>query len=80
MPEAIATPKTKTSATAGHLPAAVFQELEIAKDETNLFYQTIEQVLIASQLVGLKHHQQIIVAQPLNEIMVHFPVHGRWSP
>ncbi|MCH8004797.1 MAG: Glu/Leu/Phe/Val dehydrogenase [Planctomycetes bacterium] len=74
MPEAIATPKTKTSATAGHLPAAVFQELEIAKDETNLFHQTIEQVLIASQLVGLKHHQQIIVAQPLNEIMVHFPV------
>ena len=72
MPEAIAIPKT--SVTAGHLPAAVFEELEIVRDETNLFHQTIEQVLMASQLVGLKHHQQIIVAQPSNEVMVHFPV------
>ncbi len=72
MPEAIAIPKT--SVTAGHLPAAVFEELEIVKDEANLFHQTIEQVLMASQLVGLKHHQQIIVAQPSNEVMVHFPV------
>jgi glutamate dehydrogenase (NAD(P)+) len=57
-----------------HLPAAVFEELEIVKDEANLFHQTIEQVLIASELVGLKHHQQIILAQPHNEVMVHFPV------
>jgi glutamate dehydrogenase (NAD(P)+) len=57
-----------------HLPSRVFEELEIVKDPSNLFHQTIEQVLIASQLVGLKHHQQIILAQPKNEIMVHFPV------
>ncbi|MHC4776540.1 MAG: Glu/Leu/Phe/Val family dehydrogenase [Planctomycetota bacterium] len=57
-----------------HLPAVVFEELEIVKDPGNLFHQTIEQVLIASQIVGLRHHQQIILAQPANEIMVHFPV------
>lgn len=57
-----------------HLPTRVFEELEIVRDPANLFHQTIEQVLIASQLVGLKHHQQIILAQPKNEIMVHFPV------
>lgn len=57
-----------------HLPTAVFEELEIVRDPANLFHQTIEQVLIAAQLVGLKHHQQIILAQPKNEIMVHFPV------
>ena len=57
-----------------HLPAAVFKELEIVRDPNNLFHQTIEQVLIAAQRVGLKHHQQIILAQPKNEIMVHFPV------
>ena len=57
-----------------HLPSAVFEELEIARDPNNLFHQTIEQVLIAAQLVGLRHHQQIILAQPKNEIMVHFPV------
>ena len=57
-----------------HLPAKVFEELEIVKDPANLFHQTIEQVLIAAQLVGLAHHQQIILAQPHNEVMVHFPV------
>ncbi|MCA9295773.1 MAG: hypothetical protein KC983_04635, partial [Phycisphaerales bacterium] len=57
-----------------HLPDQVFEELEIVKDPTNLFHQTIEQVLIAAQYCGLRHHQQIILAQPKNEIMVHFPV------
>lgn len=57
-----------------HLPAAVFEELEIVRDPNNLYHQTIEQILIASDLVGMRHHQQIIIAQPKNEIMVHFPV------
>jgi glutamate dehydrogenase (NAD(P)+) len=72
MPDAIATrePPVVTK----HLPSAVFEELEIVKDESNLFHQTIEQVLIAAQMVGLRHHQQIIMAQPHNEVMVHFPV------
>ena len=58
----------------GHLPLAVFKELEIVRDPKNLFHQTIEQVLIAAELVGLAHHQQLMLAQPKNEIMVHFPV------
>lgn len=66
--------RTTTSINPPHLPSALFEELEIARDPNNLFHQTIEQVLIAAQLVGLKHHQQIILAQPKNEIMVHFPV------
>ena len=57
-----------------HLPSSLFEELEIVRDPGNFFHQTIEQILIASQLVGLRHHQQIIVAQPKNEIIVHFPV------
>ena len=57
-----------------HLPSRVFEELEIVRDPANLFHQTMEQVLISAQLIGMKHHQQIIVAQPKNEIMVHFPV------
>jgi glutamate dehydrogenase (NAD(P)+) len=64
----------KQSGVTKHLPTAVFEELEIVRDPGNLFHQTIEQVLIASQMAGLKHHQQIILAQPKNEIMVHFPV------
>lgn len=57
-----------------HLPSAVFEELEIVKDPSNLFHQTIEQILIAAELIGMRHHQKIIIAQPKNEIMVHFPV------
>lgn len=56
------------------LPTKVFEELEIVRDPKNLYHQTIETVLIAADLVGLRHHQQIILAQPKNEIMVHFPV------
>ena len=73
MNDGIAVADSKTP-TAPHLPSRVFEELEIVRDPGNLFHQTIEQVLIASQLVGLRHHQQIILAQPKNEIMVHFPV------
>jgi len=65
---------SKRTSTPRHLPMSVFEELEIVRDPDNLFHQTIEQVLIAAQMAGLKHHQQIILAQPKNEIMVHFPV------
>lgn len=57
-----------------HLPSEVFEELEIVRDPTNLFHQTIEQVLIAADHIGMRHHQKIILAQPKNEIIVHFPV------
>ena len=67
-PPAVTTPKPS------HLPTALFEELEIVKDPANLFHQTIEQALIAAQIVGFRHHQQIILAQPHNEVMVHFPV------
>jgi len=73
MADAVAT-KTAPPAVSQHLPAAVFDELEIVKEPSNLFHQTIEQVLVAAQIVGLRHHQQIILAQPANEVMVHFPV------
>ncbi len=55
MPDAVATSDSPIAP--AHLPAAVFEELEIVKDGANLFHQTIEQVLIAAQLVGLRHHQ-----------------------
>ena len=52
----------------------IFEELGLVRDARNLFHQTIDQVLVASDLVGLEHHQRIILAEPKNEIMVHFPV------
>jgi len=52
----------------------VFDELGIEIDPANLYHQTIGQVLHAAELVGLRHHQRIILAEPKNEIIVHFPV------
>ena len=56
------------------LPSDIFDLLHIVPDLANPFHQTIGRVLGAAQIVGLKHHQQIILSQPKNEIIVHFPV------
>ena len=52
----------------------VFEDLGIDRDPANLFHQTLEQLLAAAEIVGIKHHQQLILAQPRNEIQVNFPV------
>lgn len=52
----------------------ILEELGIARDDRNPFHQLLEQLLVASDAVGLKHHQKLILAQPKSEIMVHFPV------
>ena len=71
-----AAPGAPAPAQPRRLPLKVFEELEIVRDPAkNLFHQTIEHgAHRRPDLVGLKHHQQIILAQPKNEIMVHFPV------
>jgi glutamate dehydrogenase (NAD(P)+) len=52
----------------------VFTELEMDARPDNIYIQTIGEVLHAADLVGLPHRLQLILAQPKNEIMVHFPV------
>jgi glutamate dehydrogenase (NAD(P)+) len=52
----------------------VFNELEMDARPDNIYIQTIGEVLRAADLVGLPHRLQLILAQPKNEIMVHFPV------
>ncbi|MCA9309757.1 MAG: glutamate dehydrogenase, partial [Phycisphaerales bacterium] len=44
------------------------------RDPDNLYLQTIDAILHAAEILELPHHVQIILAQPKNEIMVHFPV------
>ena len=36
--------------------------------------KTAERLLLAADMVGLRHHQQNILAQPKSEVMVQFPV------
>ena len=52
----------------------IFEEIGLVPQPGNLFHETTERLLHAAELVGLLHHQQIILAQPKNEVMVQFPV------
>jgi glutamate dehydrogenase (NAD(P)+) len=54
--------------------ASIFDELGMKQDPDNLYLQTIDAVLTAAEILELPHHLKIILAQPKNEIMVHFPV------
>ena len=57
-----------------HFGSPVYDELGMERDPDNLYLQTIDAVLHAAEILGLPHHVQLILAQPKNEIMVHFPV------
>ena len=52
----------------------VFEELGIDRDPSSLAHQTIEHMLSAAGIVGVKHHHQLILAQPRTEVAVNFPV------
>ncbi len=53
---------------------SVTEELGFPKDPDNLYLQTVNTMLEAAEAINLKHRTRIILAQPKNEIMVHFPV------
>src|SRR4051812_1896826 len=52
----------------------IFDELSFPTDPNNLYRQTVSSMLQAADLMNLSHELKIILAQPKNEIMVHFPV------
>lgn len=52
----------------------VFDELGFPQDPDNLYTQTVSTMLKSAEIINLRHRVKIILAQPKNEIMVHFPV------
>lgn len=52
----------------------VLAELGFRYDPSDLYQQTINAVLHAADLVEAPHYLRLILAQPKNELMVHFPV------
>ena len=52
----------------------IFDELGFPTDPDNLYLQTVATMLHAAELLDLRHRVRIILAQPKNETMVHFPV------
>ena len=65
-------PSDATKTTKGWHP--ILDEVDLPKDETNLYTQTVNRMLDAAEIMDLKHRVRIILAQPKNEIMAHFPV------
>lgn len=52
----------------------IFEELAFPSDPNNLYRQTVGSMLQAADIMNLPHYLKIVLAQPKNEIMVHFPV------
>ena len=68
------TPPVKDIITEDHHWDPVIEELAFPKDLDNLYLQTVLTMLEAAEMLELPHRIKIILAQPKNEIMVHFPV------
>jgi glutamate dehydrogenase (NAD(P)+) len=66
----------RSSVTRSVRPAAtrIFEEIGVVPQQGNLFHEMASRLLLAADLVGLRHHQQLILAQPKSEVMVQFPV------
>jgi glutamate dehydrogenase (NAD(P)+) len=52
----------------------ILHEVGLPVDPNNLYLQTVDTMLTAAEMMGIPHEVQLILAQPKNEIMVHFPV------
>lgn len=53
---------------------AILRELGFRFDPENIYQQVLGSVLKAADLIDAPHHLQMIMAQPKNELIVHFPV------
>lgn len=69
-----ATPTSDPSTVTHEHQHPVFEELDFPTDPDNLYLQTVGQMLGAADLMDIQHRTRIILAQPKNEVMVHFPV------
>ncbi|MBL8762683.1 MAG: Glu/Leu/Phe/Val dehydrogenase [Phycisphaerae bacterium] len=54
--------------------SVILDEVGLPKDPDNLYTQTVDVMLHAAELLEVPRYVQLIMAQPKNEIMVHFPV------
>lgn len=59
---------------APQLDKAVLDEVGLPPDPDNLYTQTVSTMLHAADVMQLPQYLRLILAQPKNEIMVHFPV------
>ncbi len=70
----IANPPSPKAKPAGEFTHPIYEELAFPTDPNNLYRQTVGSMLQAADLMDLPHYLKLVLAQPKNEIMVHFPV------
>lgn len=68
------TTMTAPKAQAEQATNGIFHDVGLPDDPNNLYSQTVGSMLHAAEVMGLPRYLQLILAQPKNEIMVHFPV------
>ena len=66
--------RTTVTRTTRSAASRIFEEIGVTPQPGNRFHEVAERLLAASELVGLRHQHQIILAQPKSEVMVQFPV------
>lgn len=54
--------------------STILSELGFRFDPSNLYQQVATQMLRSAELLEVPHFLQLVLAQPKNELMVHFPV------
>ncbi|MFW6058622.1 MAG: Glu/Leu/Phe/Val family dehydrogenase [Phycisphaeraceae bacterium] len=54
-------------------PDSIFAELGFRSDPSDLYQQIMHRMLHGAQMLDLPRHLQLILAQPKNEFMLHFP-------
>lgn len=52
----------------------IFKELNFSYQKNNIYFQTIDSILQAADHLSLPKRLKLILAQPKNELIVHFPV------
>ncbi|MCJ8330685.1 MAG: Glu/Leu/Phe/Val dehydrogenase [Lentisphaeria bacterium] len=60
----------------------IFDKMGIRYSEDNIYFQTINSILSASDKINMPLNLQMMLAEPKNEVMVHFPVeldNGDWE-
>ncbi|MBA4039160.1 MAG: glutamate dehydrogenase [Planctomyces sp.] len=67
-------PSTSPTGAAAAVDQSILKEVQLPADADNLYTQTVTTMLQAAEIMGLPEHIRLILAQPKNEIIVHFPV------
>lgn len=52
----------------------VFDELGLSCEPDNIYFQTMSPILKAADMMDVPERLRLVMAQPKNEIMIHFPV------